>query len=62
VRREVGFAGIELASFAGTDDLTGISDHSGLVKAQTKRVAHESAWHRVVAAHARVNIPKELAG
>jgi hypothetical protein len=27
----------------------------------TKHVAHKGAWRRVVAAHARVNIPKELA-
>jgi hypothetical protein len=61
VRREVGFAGRKLAPFAGAHDLAGISDHSGPVKALTKRVAHEGAWRCVVAAHARVNIPKELA-
>jgi hypothetical protein len=61
VRREVGFAGIELAPFAGAHDPAGISDRSGPVKALTKHVAHEGAWHRVVAAHARVNILKELA-
>jgi hypothetical protein len=61
VRREVGFAGLELAPFAGAHDFAGVSDRSGLVKALTERVAHEGVCLRVVAAHARVNIPKELA-
>jgi hypothetical protein len=26
-----------------------------------ERVAYEGAWHRVVAAYARVDVPKELA-
>jgi hypothetical protein len=61
VRREVGLAGVELAPFAGAHDLAGICDRSRPVKALTERVAHEGAWCRVVAAHARVNISKELA-
>jgi hypothetical protein len=42
-------------------DLAGISDRSGTVEALTEHVAHEGTWRRVVAAHARVNISKELA-
>jgi hypothetical protein len=61
VRREVGFAVIELAPFTGAHDFAGVSDRSGPIKALTERVAHEGAWRGVVAAHARVNIPKELA-
>jgi hypothetical protein len=61
VRREVGLAGVELAPFTGAHDLAGINDHSEPVEALTERVSHEGAWRRVVAAHARVNISKELA-
>jgi hypothetical protein len=60
VRREVGLAGVELAPFAGAHDLTGICDRSKPVEALVERVAHEGAWRRVVAAHACVNISKEL--
>jgi hypothetical protein len=60
VRREVGLARVELAPFAGAHDLTGINDRSGPVEALTERVAYEGAWRRVVAAHARVKISKEL--
>jgi hypothetical protein len=60
VRREVGLAGVELAPFTGVHDLAGINDRSGTVEALTERVAHEGAWRRMVAAHARVNISKEL--
>jgi hypothetical protein len=55
---EIGLAGVELAPFAGAHDLAGICDHSRSV---TERVAHEGVWRRVVAAHARVNVSKELA-
>jgi hypothetical protein len=61
VRREIGLAGIELAPFIGAHDLAGIRDRSGPVEALAERVAHEGAWRLVVAAHARVNISKELA-
>jgi hypothetical protein len=61
MRREVGLAGVELAPFAGVHDLAGICDRSRPVKVLTKHVAHEGAWRRVLAAHARVNISKELA-
>jgi hypothetical protein len=60
VRREVGLAGVELAPFAGAHDRAGVYDRSRPVEALAERVAHKSAWRRVVAAHARVNISKEL--
>jgi alkylated DNA nucleotide flippase Atl1 len=50
--------GVELASFAGAHDLAGISDRSGPVEALMECVANKGAWHRVVAAHTRVNISK----
>jgi hypothetical protein len=58
---EVGLAGVELTPIARAHDLAGISDRSGPVEALTESIAHEGAWRRVVAAHARVNISKELA-
>jgi alkylated DNA nucleotide flippase Atl1 len=61
VCREIGLAGVELAPFAGAHDLAGICDSSRPVKALAEHVAHEGAWHRVVATHARVNVSKELA-
>jgi hypothetical protein len=61
VRREVGLAGVELAPFAGAHDLADVCDRSRPVKALTERVSHEGEWCRVVAAHAHVNISKELA-
>jgi hypothetical protein len=60
VRREVGLAGVELAPFEGVHDLAGISDRSGPIEAWTECVAHEGVWLCVVAAHARMNISKEL--
>jgi hypothetical protein len=61
VRREVGLASVELTPFAGAHDLAGINDRDGPVEALTERVAHEGAWRHVVAAHACVNVLKELA-
>jgi hypothetical protein len=60
VCREIGLAGVELAPFAGANDLAGICDRSRPIKALTERVAHEGAWRRMLAAHTRVNISKEL--
>jgi hypothetical protein len=60
VRREVGLAGVELAPFAGAHDLAGVGDRGGPIEALAERVAHEGA-RRVVAAHARVYVLKELA-
>jgi hypothetical protein len=59
--REIGFAGIELAPFAGAHDLAGIGDRGGPVKALAERVAHEGAGCCMVTAHARMYIPEELA-
>jgi hypothetical protein len=61
VCRKVGLAGVELAPFVGAHDLAGISDRSGPVEALAERVAHEGAWHHVVAAYTRVDVSKELA-
>jgi ribonuclease D len=61
VRREIGLAGVKLAPLAGAHDLAGISDRGGPVEALAERVAHESAWHRVVAAYSRVYVLEELA-
>jgi hypothetical protein len=60
VRWEVGLAGVELAPFACVHDLAGVCDCGRLVKALAKRVAHEGAWRRVVATHARVDVTEEL--
>jgi hypothetical protein len=60
MRREVGLAGVELSPFTSVRDLAGICDRSRPVKTLTERVAHEGVWRRVVAAHARMNISKEL--
>jgi hypothetical protein len=59
--REIGLAGVELAPFAGAHDLAGVGDRSGPVEALTERIAHEGAWCCVMAAHARMYIPEELA-
>jgi hypothetical protein len=61
VRREVGLAGVKLAPLARTHDLAGISNRSGPIEALEECIAHEGARRRVVAAHARVNVLKELA-
>jgi hypothetical protein len=61
VCRKVGLVGVKLAPFAGAHDLTGINDRSGPVEALAECVAHESAWRRVVAAYAHVDVSKELA-
>jgi hypothetical protein len=61
VCRKVGLAGVELAPFAGAHDLAGISNRGGPVEALAEHVAHEGAWHCVVAAHAHVDVSKELA-
>jgi hypothetical protein len=61
VRSKVGLAGVKLAPFAGAYDLASISDRRGPVEALVECVAHEGAWRCVVAAHARVNVSKELA-
>jgi hypothetical protein len=42
-------------------DLAGVGNRGGPVETLAERVAHEGAWRRVVAAHARVYVPKELA-
>jgi hypothetical protein len=61
MRGEIGFAGVELAPFAGAHNLAGISDRGGPVEALAERIAYEGVGCCVVAAHARVYIPEELA-
>jgi hypothetical protein len=51
--------GVKLATFAGAH--TGISNRCRPIEALAGCVAHEGARHRVVAAHAYVNVSKELA-
>jgi hypothetical protein len=60
VSQEVGLAGVKLAPFAGAHNLAGVSNHGRPVEALAEYVAHEGARHRVVAAHTRVNVSKEL--
>jgi hypothetical protein len=61
MRREIGLAGIELAPFAGAHNLAGVGDRGGPVEALAERISHEGAGRCVMAAHARMNIPEELA-
>jgi hypothetical protein len=49
-----------LAPFAGAHNLVGVGDRGGPVEALAERVAHEGAWRRVVATHARVDVSEEL--
>jgi hypothetical protein len=57
VSRKVGFAGVELAPFAGAHDLAGIRDRGRLVKALTERIAYEGAGCDVMATDPRVDVP-----
>jgi hypothetical protein len=57
----VSFVSVKLAPFAGAHDLASISDRDGPIEALAECVAHEGARRRVVAAHARVKVSKELA-
>jgi hypothetical protein len=61
VCREIGLAGVELAPFAGAHDLAGVGDRGGPVEALAERIAHEGAGCCVMATHARMYIPEELA-
>jgi hypothetical protein len=61
VGREIGLAGVKLAPFVGAHNLAGVSDRGRPVEALAECIAHEGARCRMVAAHARVNVSKELA-
>jgi hypothetical protein len=61
VRREIGFAGVELAPFAGVYDLAAVGNRSGQIEALAERVAYEGAGRGMVAADARMNVSEELA-
>jgi hypothetical protein len=61
VCRKVGFAGLELAPFAGAHDLVDICNRGGSVEALAERVAHVGARRRVVTAYTRVDVAEELA-
>jgi hypothetical protein len=60
VSLEVGLTCVELAPFAGAYDLVGVGDRCGPVEALAERVAHESAWCRVMSAHACVDVTDEI--
>jgi hypothetical protein len=53
--------GVEPAPFAGAHNLAGVGNRGRPVEALAGRVAHKGARRRVVAAHARVYVSKELA-
>jgi hypothetical protein len=61
VSREIGLAGVELATFTGAYDLAGISDRGGPIEALAEHVAHEGARRRVMATHACVDVSEDLA-
>jgi hypothetical protein len=61
VRREIGLVGVELSPFAGAHDLAGVSDRGGPVEALAECITYEGAGCCVVATHARMYIPEELA-
>jgi hypothetical protein len=61
VRWEIGLAGVKLAPLAGAHNLVGVGDRGGPVEALAECIADEGARHRVVATHARVDVPEELA-
>jgi hypothetical protein len=50
-----------LVPFAGAHDLAGVGDRSGPVEALAERIAYEGVGCYVVAAHARMYVPEELA-
>ena len=57
---EKGPTRVELAPLAGAHDLVGVGNRCGLVEALAKRVAHEGARCRVMAAHACVDVTDEF--
>jgi hypothetical protein len=59
--RENGLAGVKLAPFAGAHNLAGVNNRGRPVEALAECVAHEGARCHVVATHARVDVPEELA-
>jgi hypothetical protein len=59
--REIGLAGIKLASFVGAHNLAGVSNRGRLVEALAECVAYEGVWRHVVAPHARMDVSNELA-
>jgi hypothetical protein len=50
-----------LAPFAGAHDLAGVGNRGGPVEALAERIAHEGVGCCMMAAHARMYIPEELA-
>jgi hypothetical protein len=49
-----------MAPFTGAHDLAGISDRDGPIEALAECVAHDGARRRMVAAHALMDVSKEL--
>jgi hypothetical protein len=60
VNQEVCLPGVELAALAGLHNISGVGDRSGLVKALSKRVAHEGTRRGVVTADASVDVTNQL--
>ena len=58
--REVYLSSVELATLAGPNDVSGVGDRGGPVKALPKCVTHEGAWHGVVAADASMDVADQL--
>jgi len=57
---EVRLMGVELEAFARSHDLCGIGDRGWLVETLSERVAHESAWRRMMATYSGVDVSKQL--
>jgi hypothetical protein len=58
---EVDLACVELAPFASAYDLVGVGDRRSSAEAFAERVAYEVTRRRVMATHACVDIPNQLA-
>ena len=52
--------GIELATFTDSHNLSGVGDCSWPVKTLSERVAHEGAWHCMMATYSGVDVSKQL--
>jgi len=52
--------GVKLAAFASPQDLCGVGDCCGPVETLPERIAHESAWRRVMATYPGMDVSKQL--
>ena len=60
VGREVHLSSVELATFAGPHDVSGVGDRGGPVKSLPKQITHEGARRNVMAADAGVDVANQL--